>query len=323
MRGIAECHSDDAGHETDEDELEREQPEDVNLREPQAAHHRARVQVPQREAPRRRRHRDRRDHCGQQRDECEESLGTVDRALHLRPAAFQRLDTLAALQFLLQCGGKFADRRAFASDQQAIGDAAAGRDQLRGREIVEIHHHARREVDELGAAIRLDHDDLADAERLLAQLQSVAGSSTQRLQQLAVDPDLAPCRDFTRRALELASRVRDPQGPAQRIAIRHGFHRCQCVAILVAYRNRHARKDDGPGQLQPGRSLALADRFVDWRIRAQHEVGAQQLGCIALESEADPIDEEAHAGHGGHCNDQRRRQQSQFAGTPVARGHAR
>ena len=98
VRRVAQRHADDACRQADHDELQREQPEDVGLRETEAAHHRARIQVPQRKTARRGRDRHCGDHCRQQRDQCQKSLGTVERALHLGAAAFKRLDTLPAMQ---------------------------------------------------------------------------------------------------------------------------------------------------------------------------------------------------------------------------------
>ena len=102
MEAVAGCHADHAGREAHDQEFEREEPEDVGLREAEAAHHRARVEVAQREAPRAGRDRDGRDHRREQCHEREEALGPLDRALHLRTAAFEALHPLPACQLLLE-----------------------------------------------------------------------------------------------------------------------------------------------------------------------------------------------------------------------------
>ena len=112
--------------------------------------------MPQREATRARRHRDRGDHRRQQRDEREETLRAFERALHLRASALEALDPLAARELLRQRRVERPDRLPLARHQQAIGDAAAGGDQLRRRQVGHVDHHAWREVDELRAAVRLD-----------------------------------------------------------------------------------------------------------------------------------------------------------------------
>ena len=69
--------------------------------------------------------------------------------------------------------------------------------------------------------------------------------------------------------------------------------RASNLIVLVgrqdAHRNRNA-----------GRLRARVECRRDRRVGGQDEVGAQQLRGVALESEANAIDEEADARHGGH-----------------------
>ena len=99
--------------------------------------------------------------------------------------------------------------RTLSGDEQTIGDATAVGDQLRGRQIFDVQHHTRREVNELRTAIGLDCNDLADAKRLLAKFQRITGRGPNRLQQLAIDPYFAARRDLARRCVLLPDRIGD------------------------------------------------------------------------------------------------------------------
>ena len=101
MGRIAERHTGDAGDQADYQKLERKQAKDVGLRQAEASHHRARVQMAQRKAARRGRNRNGGNHRRQQGDQRKEALGPIERALHLGSPAFERLDALAALQAFL------------------------------------------------------------------------------------------------------------------------------------------------------------------------------------------------------------------------------
>ncbi len=167
--------------------------------------------MPQRETAGRGCNGDRSDHRRQQRDKREESLGAVDRALHLGAATFKRLDALTALQALLQRLRIRSHGRALACDQQAIRHAAAVGDQLSGGKILDVQHHARRKVDELRTAIGLDRNDLADAKCFLAQLQRITRRSPNRQQQLAIDPYFAARGNLACHLVVLPDRIGDAQ----------------------------------------------------------------------------------------------------------------
>src|SRR6185503_15073318 len=79
-------------------ELDAEEAHQLALRRAEAAHHRATVQVALDETPRRERDRYPGEHRGEQRRQPEVALGAIDRRAHLRPAALQVVDALAALE---------------------------------------------------------------------------------------------------------------------------------------------------------------------------------------------------------------------------------
>jgi hypothetical protein len=319
---VTDGHAHRAGGHADVDELQRKQAKDVGLRQPQAAHHGAGVEVAQREAPGRRGHRHRRDHRGQQCHQRQEAFGPLQGALHLGPAAFERFELLTAAQLAAHGAGEGLDLRPLARHQQAVGDAAAGLDQLGRRQVGEVEHHARRKVDELRAAVGLDGDEPLDAEGLLAQLELATDVDAQRLHRLWVHPDVARRGNGAGRLVGGIEAALHAQGAAQRIAVGHGLDCGQRGEVAVARVQRHARKDHGLRLREAGIARALAHISPQRSIGTDHGIGGQQLRGVALQPEADAVDEETHAGHGGHRDHQRAGQQAQFAGAPVAQGHA-
>ena len=322
VEGEARRHADRAGGQADIDEFEREQAEDVALRQPEAAHHGARIEVAQREAPARHRHRHRGDHRRQQRHQRQEALGALQRALHLRPAALERLELLAAFEAGLQLLRIGAHCRRLARRQQPVGDARARLDQLRRRQVGEIEHHARREVDELRAAVRLHRDDARHGEGALAQAQPLADLDAEAVERLRIGPHGAGQRHTVGRRIGASGVGGHPDAAAQRVARRHRLHRRQRAGVGIGLADHHAREGHRLGQLQAGVAGAGAQRLADRPVRTEHHVGAKQLRDIALQPDAEAVDQEADAGHRRHGDHQCRRQQPQLTGAPVARRHA-
>ena len=218
MRRIAECHAEQASGNADHDELECEQPEDVGLRQPEAAHHRARIQMTLREPARCGRNGHRGDHRREQRDQREKALRTFQRPLHFRTPTLERLEPLPALQVAFDRSFKRLHRRSLARGEQAIGGPAADGNQLGRRQVGQVDHDARRKVDEAGTAVRLDRDDAIDPEDLLAELEVAARRRSDRLQQLRVDPRRSGRRYLPGRFVGASRFTRKLHRAAQRIA---------------------------------------------------------------------------------------------------------
>ncbi len=322
MRGIAKQDAKHARGDSNDDELECEESEDLALGETQATHHCARIEVPQREAARRGRDRDGRDHRGEQRHQREEALCPLDGPLHLRPPTLERFEPLTTRQVAFERSRERAYRGALAGSQQPIGHAASCCDELRGRQVVETDHHARREVDEACTTVGFDGDDAIDAEDLLAQLQPVAGANSDCLQELRIDPGRTRRRSRARHLFGRARLRAHAHRTAQRIARGHGLYGGERIPIQVACVQRHAGKRDCLCHLQTSRARPCPQRLRDRRVGYEDQIRRQELGGVALESETNAIDQEADACHRRHGDYQRRSQQPQFAGAPVARGHA-
>jgi len=76
-------------------------------------------------------------------------------------------------------------------DLQRVADAAAhARQSCRGQ-VIGVQQQARRDVDELHAAIRLKTDDAGHLQARIAQFQRIADANVQERQERRVQPDRA------------------------------------------------------------------------------------------------------------------------------------
>ncbi|MCY1533688.1 hypothetical protein D9M68_690280 [compost metagenome] len=263
-------------------------------------------------------YRHRRYQHGQQRDQRQEALRAIQGAAYLWAAGFQRGHFLAALQVLLEPGRVAGHGVGLAGDQQGVADTAAWRDQAGGGQIAGPQQHPRRHVDELHAAVGFIGDHPVDAQARVAHVQTVANLQVQQGQQLRVHPYGALGRDVARGGIGRERRVRHPQGAAQRIARLDGLQRGQLRAVARAH---HGRELPGAGHGQAALPGLIHEGWRHGLVGVQHQIGAQHLPRIALQRPADPVGQEAHAGHRGHRHDQRQHQQPQLAGTGVAHHH--
>jgi hypothetical protein len=111
--------------------------------------------MPLHEAARRQADGDRRQHRRQQRRQAQELLGAFEGAAHLGPRVVEAFDALAAAEARFRPFAVGGDGFRLAGQVQAPGDPAADLDQLRGRQVAGMHHQARRDVEEIHAAVRL------------------------------------------------------------------------------------------------------------------------------------------------------------------------
>jgi hypothetical protein len=169
-------------------------------------------------ASRRQRHRHRRQHHRQQRRQAEEFLRPFERGTDLRAAVLRVFDPLPTRQAWLEVALETLHQRQVAGQQQAVADAAADLQQGGGRQIVEVHQQARRDAEEVDAAIRLQRQHGIDAQRTLPDDDPVADARAQRRGQTLVDPDRSGRRHAARRRIRDIQRRRNAQGAAQRIS---------------------------------------------------------------------------------------------------------
>ena len=267
----AEQHAEHAGHQPDTTELQRIRPGDRALRRAQHAQHRAIVEPALREVARGDRHRHRGQQSRQQRHQVEELLGAVERLAHLGPARRERLDAQAAhLVGLLPLLGPahelghlgVAARAVVTGDGEAIDDPAARLNEAGAFEIGHRDHHARREVDEAGAAVGLQHDHALDDELCVAEQQRIADRDLQGAKHGGVNPGAARRRRGGERLLGAVDAAQR-QPSAQRIGLADRLHRDQARAAATRLGGaRHARKTRlrGGAQLQRRGMLGKAGR---------------------------------------------------------------
>ena len=131
-----------------------------------------------------RRHRDdQREHDRQR----EKLARAIERAAHFRAGVFQVLDFLVGFEPGLQPGLETRDLLAGAGEHHAVLDAAARHHQPGVGQVVEIHQHPRREIEDRAAAIRLVGKQPFDVQACFTELQRLA----EQLRQLGIDPYLA------------------------------------------------------------------------------------------------------------------------------------
>jgi hypothetical protein len=78
--------------------------------------------------------------------------------------------------------------------------------------------------------------------------------------------------------------------------------------------NDHARENEGFGDLQASPARLAGMRFGQRVIGDQHQIAAQHLSGLALQAMAHAVGKKANHGHGGYGDDQRGKEQAQFAG---------
>ncbi|KFB67479.1 MAG: hypothetical protein CAPSK01_002920 [Candidatus Accumulibacter vicinus] len=289
----------------------------------QTAHHGAGVEMALPVASRRQRHRHRRQHHRQQRRKTKEFLRPFERGTDLRAAVLRVFDALPTRQAWLEVALKTFHQRLLASQQQAVADAAADLQQGGGRQIVEVHQQARRDAEEVDAAIRFQRQDGIEAQSTLPDDDQVADTRAQRRGQTLVDPDRSGSRHATRRCIRNIERRRNAQGAAQRISgtdrLDLGKLRTQPVTLAACH---HAREGAGLDHLQAARACLVDQGSRPRMIGGQQQIGAEQLVRLAVERLMHAVGKKTHCRQGGHGNRQSCRQQAQLSAACVAPEHS-
>ena len=318
LREIAGDAAHGAGRGAERDELPREEARELPLRRAEAAHHRVAVEVPPGVAARRERHRHGREDHREQRGEADELLRALDPGADLGPRVREALHRFAAAEPRTDPRFEASDRLPLAGGEQVIPGPAPDLDELRLRHVGPVHHQARRDVEEVHAAVRLEREDGGDRQLGFAELDPVPDLRLQRGREPLVDPDGARGRHAFGARVGLVRRRRDAQVPAQRIAVGHRLHADE---LRLAAEARHADEGRVLGELQAAARDLVADLGPPRMVGGQHDVGAEQLVGLAQQRLPHAVGEERDAGDARHRDHERERENAQLAGPPVAAEH--
>ena len=192
LTGIAEHATDGAGREAEQHEFPTEQREQPALLRAEAAHHGVAVQMALGVAARGQRNRDRGENHREHGREAEKLLRAVQPRAHLGTGVAQAFDALPGTQFRLGPGlvGVGAAR---ARDVELIVRAAAGLDQPRGGQVVQVQQQARRDIEKAHTAIRFQGQHRAHRQVRVAKFDSLATSTpSAALRRSSSQTSLAP-----------------------------------------------------------------------------------------------------------------------------------
>ena len=231
VHGVANRHTQAAGQQANQRELQRVAQGDGALAQAQHAQHGAVVQMAGGKATRGQRHGHRAQQRRQQGDQVEEFFGTVHGLAHLGPAIVQRFDPHAAhlglFDFFLGPLHKRLHLRVFPRNRHAVGESAGRLDQACRRNIGPVDHHAGCKVHETSTPVGFNHDEGADAKRGIAQQQRIAHAQVQRVQQGCVNPGLAGFGDGPGFCLSPVGLCGHRQAAPQRVARLNHLERYQ------------------------------------------------------------------------------------------------
>ncbi len=313
--------ADHAGADAQDDELQREQRQDLPLRRAEAAHHRRRIQVAAQIARRGQRDGDRGEDHGDQRGEAEKLLRALERLPHFGTQVADRFDALSAFEPRLRPVAKRIAR--VARDEQPPGRAIARLQQLRRRDVVDVHQQPGPEREQSAGDLGVLLHDRGDGQRRFAddELRSLRCTSS-RAARRAVDPDLAwragcPCAAGPRASLGSPSSDRAAQRIAGADRLDVGEHRIATGARPAGL--HHAVEPDRRHDSEPARAR-LARKLVRQRpVAGQQQIRAEQHIGLPRQRALDAIGEKPDGADAGDREDQRGEQHRQFAGAPVAR----
>ena len=317
-------HTEQAGEQADQRELDGVGPRDGALALAQHTQHGRCVEMLVGESARRQSHGHGRKQGREQRDQIQKILRTHQRLVHFGATAVQRLDAHAAHRMLIdQLGRKALEllhrARHLTSHCITVGDAARRLHETRGLKVLHIDQHARRKAHEARTTIRLQRDDAADLQTRIAQQQRVAHANAQRFKQGRIDPCLARCGNVLGDRACLQSLRRSLHIAAQGIGRIHAFERHQfALAALVIGRTRHGRKAQGRRAAQTELLRLLHEHLGRGVVAHHHHIAAEQLQGIALQAALQAVGEKTHRRERGHSQGHRDDQQPQLARTHIA-----
>ena len=152
------------------------QPDQASLRDAQAAHHGAGIEMALHVAVGRLGNRDRGEDHGQQRGEAEKALRPVKGAANFGARVGGVLESLAAAETRFDPGAEAGDGARLAGHHQPVSDARPGLDEAGRRKVVEVHQQARGQAEEIDAAIGFESQDCGHRQALPAELHGLPGT---------------------------------------------------------------------------------------------------------------------------------------------------
>ena len=202
VQQIAQQQAQCAGKHTDPCELDHVTRGNRALGQAQHAQHGAIVQMRGSKSPRCQGHGHRAEQGRQERDQTQKLARAIQRLAEFGPPTLQRLQAHAARSAFhaaldVRSGPHFKGLGLGRGTGQrhAVIDAAGGLDQAGGGHVRRVEHHARGEVHEGRALVRLLGEYGGNRQAAVAQQQRLPGRDTQRIEQLRLDPHGARLRN--------------------------------------------------------------------------------------------------------------------------------
>ena len=248
----------------------------------------------------------------QQGGQPQKALGPVQHAANLGPGIAGIFQPLAPGQLLFQPFPVGRNLPLATGQQQVIADAGTKLDESGRLHIVEVHHQARRQAEEIDAPIRLARQHGGDRQGRATDHHRPTGAGIQRRTQAFIEPDRAGLRAARHLLPRLARAPAGAQFAAQGIA---AAHRLDVGQMGLASGHDHAGKDQGLGQAQIAASRLVAIAVRQGMVGGDDQVAAHHLLRFALQALAHPVAEETDGRDRRHGNQQGSKKQPQLAGT--------
>ena len=191
MGGEAEQATEQRAQQRQPQEERRMQAQQPAVRHAQAAHDGTGIEMALHVAPAGQGDGDGGEDDGQHRCQAQKAFGPVDRRADFRPRVGHLLQPFAAGQSPAQPVTKRSDRAVLAGDQQSVTDPRTGLHQPGGRNVVHVHQQARRQAEEIDAAIRFLDEDGGDEKLPAPDGDHPARRGAQGAGQTFVEPDRA------------------------------------------------------------------------------------------------------------------------------------
>ena len=262
-----------------------------------------------------------------QRGEAQELFRPLQRLPHLRPQIADILHPLTGLQLGLQPLEVTLERiaRRQIGDEQAIGGAVAGLQQIGRRHIVDMDQQARPDGEQAARDLGLLLHDRTDFEHRVADGERVADPGVESRRESRVGPGFAARWNSLRRRPAGDRGVDQIDRAAQRITGSHRLdireHRA-AGGRLRARAAHHAVESQYRGRDETARRRFRGERFRQWPIARNQYVGSEQQVGLLRQRALDAIREESDGADAGDREHHRRDQDGELAGAPIARQHA-
>ena len=315
-----------ARNQTERAELQDEQRERLPPRRAEAAEHRCGVEMAAQVTRRGERDGDGGQDHRNQRRQAQEFLRAFERLPDLGPQVADVLHSLARLQFRLQPIEIRAQRvaRREIGDEEAIGGAIAGLQEVRRGNVVDVDEKPRRDRQQAAGNLRLLLDDRADTKRRVANGNRVAALDAEPGSEARVGPCFAPRRNPLRRRAAHVGGIDQQNRTAQRITRSDRLHVGQHRAAggrIGAVTLHHAVELERRGGHEAAPRRFARERWRQRPVAGDQHIGAEQQVCLARERPLHAIREKPDGANARDREHHRRDQHRELARAPVARQH--